>query len=53
MSEWFSNSGDIEAAMMGIEDEPENTAQPGDSFIDEDGVEWVVGDDGDLCEVIC
>ena len=52
MPEWISNSGEIEAVMMGIEDEPENTAQPGDSFVDKDGVEWVVGDDGDLWEVV-
>lgn len=49
MSAWFSNSGDIEAVMMGIEDEPENTAQPGDSFVDKDGVEWFIDEHGDLC----
>ena len=51
--EWISNSGEIEAIMAGIEEEEkESTAEPGDSFTDENGYEWVLTDDGDLA-IIC
>ena len=49
----LSSSGELEATMAGIyEEDKESTSEPGDSFIDENGDEWIVTDDGDLA-IVC
>ena len=49
MSEqWISNSGELEATMAGIyeKDSEMDVPCPGEIYFDEDGIEWLMGEDG-------